>query len=414
MSRPQQVTLFTALYAAQGLPFGFFTLALPVLLREAGWSLTQIGFLQFLALPWAIKFLWAPFVDHHGRRKHWLLGLQTAACAMALLLAAWDMKVGSIVLFVVVFLFNLIAATQDIVTDGLAVRMLDGKDRGLANAVQVGAYRLGMILGGGWLLWLFARSNGSVMFMCMAGMLALTTWPVFRFQEPARRSSARHDDASGSDAPVIPEGWQLAMAWMHRVLSPGLLTFAGLIFCYRFGDQMVTSLLTPFLLDQGVTKETIALMKGAVGSGASLLGAVLGGWLMVRVSRRAALLSSGLLQVAAFGLYIMAAWGLGGIHMLWAATIAEGIVSTMASIALFALMMDASDPHHAGTDYTLLASIVNLVGSLGGIAGGVVGDRLGYTWAFTVGTALSAAGCVFLVWWLDRYPTHQRVAQAWR
>lgn len=414
MARPQQITLLSGLYAAQGLPFGFFTLALPVLLREAGWSLTQVGFLQFLALPWAIKFLWAPVVDHHGGRKRWLLTLQVAACAMALLLAALDLKVGSTVLFVAVFLFNLIAATQDIVTDGLAVRMLDGKDRGLANAIQVGAYRLGMILGGGWLLWLFARSNWSVMFLCMAGMLALTTLPVWRFKEPARRLPVSPDADAESHAPQIPEGWQLAMAWMHRVLSPGVLTFAGLIFCYRFGDQMVTSLFTPFLLDQGVSKETIALMKGAVGSGASLLGAVLGGWLMVRVSRRAALLSSGLLQAAAFGLYILVAFGVGGVNLLWAATIAEGIVSTMASIALFALMMDASDPHHAGTDYTLLASIVNLVGSLGGIAGGVMGDHLGYTWAFTVGTVLSVAGCVFLVWWLDRYPTHQRVAQAWR
>ena len=117
----------------------------------------------------------------------------------------------------------------------------------------------------------------------------------------------------------------------------------------------------------------VQLIKGAGG----LRIAVLGGWLMVRVSRRAALLSSGLLQAAAFGLYILVAVGVGGTHLLWAATIAEGIVSTMASIALFALMMDASDPHHAGTDYTLLASIVNLVGSLGGIAGGVVGLRVG-------------------------------------
>ena len=35
MSRMQQVTLLTGLYAAQGLPYGFFTLALPVLLNRA-------------------------------------------------------------------------------------------------------------------------------------------------------------------------------------------------------------------------------------------------------------------------------------------------------------------------------------------------------------------------------------------
>ena len=50
------LALLSSLYAAQGLPFGFFTLALPVLMREAGWSLTAIGLLQLLALPWLLKF----------------------------------------------------------------------------------------------------------------------------------------------------------------------------------------------------------------------------------------------------------------------------------------------------------------------------------------------------------------------
>ncbi|HEX5374167.1 MAG TPA: MFS transporter [Aquabacterium sp.] len=415
LSRSRQITLLSGLYAAQGLPFGFFTLALPVLLREAGWSLTAIGLLQFLALPWALKFLWAPVVDHHGTRRGWLLALQGGACVAALLLAWMDLQVESVALFVAVFLFNLIAATQDIVTDGLAVRMLNAQERGLANAIQVGAYRLGMILGGGLLLWVFARSNWSVMFVCMAALLAITTLPVWGWREPAAPHAPQGAGASPTTgASSRPRGWSLAWAWLHRVLSPGMLTLVGLIFCYRFGDQMVSALITPFVLDQGVTKETIALMKGAVGSGTSLLGAVLGGWLMLRVSRRLALLLTGLAQAAAFGLYIAAACGLGGIGLLWAATVAEGVLGTMASVALFALMMDAADPAHAGTDYTLLASIVVAVGALGGLAGGVVGDTLGYAWAFGIGTVLSALGCVVLVGWLDRHPTHERVAQAWR
>ena len=42
MSRSYKITLLIALYIAQGLPFGFFTLALPVLAREAGYSLKAI------------------------------------------------------------------------------------------------------------------------------------------------------------------------------------------------------------------------------------------------------------------------------------------------------------------------------------------------------------------------------------
>lgn len=403
LSRTQQVTLLTGLYAAQGLPYGFFTLALPVLLREAGWSLTAIGFLQFLALPWAIKFMWAPLMDHHGTRRGWLLGLQCAACGMALVLSQLNLAAGSLWLFAAVFGFNLIAATQDIVTDGLAVRLLNAKERGLANGIQVGAYRLGMVLGGGLLLWVFARTSWSVMFLSMAALLALTILPVLRLQEPPPLPRV-----------VTPGVRQLAVAWFHRAMTPGMLVLAGLIFCYRLGDQMVSSLITPFLIDQGVDKPTIALMKGAVGSATSLLGAVLGGWLTLRTGRRQVLLVSGLMQAATFCLYIAAAQGLGDHRLLWAATVLEGVVGSMATVALFSLMMDASDPAHPGTDYTLLASVVALVAALGGVLGGVLGDQLGYATAFATGTVLSALGCVFLVSWLDRHPTHERVAQAWR
>ena len=403
------LALLSSLYAAQGLPFGFFTLALPVLMREAGWSLTAIGLLQLLALPWLLKFLWAPWVDHHGARRTWLLGLQGCSVVAALTLALLDLGSESRGLLLAVLVFNLLAATQDIVTDGLAVRVLAARERGLANAIQVGAYRLGMILGGGGLLWLWARTNGSTVFAVMAGLLALSTWPVWQMRELP--PGAAHDAMAPRPR---PSAGQLALGWWHRALAPGMLTFAALVFCFRFGDQMVSSLITPFVSDQGASKETIALMKGAVGSGASLLGALLGGALMVRVNRRTAMLSTGLGQALTFALYIAAALGFGGVPLLWWATVAEGVVGTMATVALFALMMDASDPDHAGTDFTLLASVVVGVGSLGGIAGGVVGDAWGYVWAFGIGTVLSALGCVAMVTWLDRRPTHARVAQAWR
>lgn len=407
MPRGQQISLLTSLYAAQGLPFGFFTLALPVLLRESGWSLTQIGYLQFLALPWALKFLWAPAIDHHGSRKMWLMLFQWSACLMALLLAGMSLHVGDWRLLAAVLVFNLIAATQDIVTDGLAVRMLDGKDRGLANAIQVGAYRLGMILGGGWLLWLFAKTSWTTMFLCMAGLLVLTIVPVLFFKDLPRR-------APSPEAVAIPQGTKLLWAWLHRALSPGMLAFAALVFAYRFGDQVVSSLINPFMIDQGVSKEDIAIMKGAVGSSTALLGAALGGWMMLRFSRRQALLFSGLTQACAFALYVLGAMGVGGVGMLWAATLTEGVFSTLASVSLFALMMDASDPDHAGTDFTLLASFVNVVGAVAGVIAGFLGDHLGYAWTFAIGTAMAVAGCLILVMWLDRRPTHARLAQAWR
>jgi hypothetical protein len=86
----------------------------------------------------------------------------------------------------------------------------------------------------------------------------------------------------------------------------------------------------------------------------------------------------------------------------------------MATVALFAFMMDASDPEHAGTDYTLLASVVVLVSSLGNVVAALIADTLGYLVAFVLGTGLTIVGCLTLVAILDRYPMSERIALAWR
>lgn len=404
--------LLFALYLAQGLPFGFFSLALPVILRDAGLSLTAISALGLLALPWSVKFLWAPLLDETGSRRRWLLGLQSAAVALALLLTLVDPvatlraegfgPAGYAGLLAAAFAFNLVAASQDVLTDGLAVRVLGPRERGIGNGIQVGTYRLGMILGGGLLLWFYARAGWRPTFLAMAALLGLTVLPVLGLRDPPRPPGE-----------VAPGPGAIALGWLPRLKAPGILTGIGVVVAYRFGDQMASALFGPFLADAKLGLGTIALMKGTVGSATSLAGAVLGGWFVYNVGRRTALLGSGLAQAACFGLYIAAAAGLGGVGLLWAATIIEGVISTMATVALFTLMMDAADPDHAGTDYTLLASAVVVVGTVAGIAGGLMADRLGYQATFIAGALLAAAGTLGSVAWLDRRPVG-RVAEAWR
>jgi MFS family permease len=403
LSRGYKITLLIALYLAQGLPFGFFTLALPILLRDEGLSLKAVSALSLLTLPWALKFLWAPWLDHRGTRRGLLLTLQIMSVAGALLLAQIDHDKGYAALIAAAFAFNIVAATQDIVTDGLAVRMLDARDRGLANAIQVGAYRVGMILGSGLLVRILARSNWEVTFTCMAGLLALTVVPVLFLRTRPQVSTQPR-----------PTSAQLLTAWARRLMMPGMLGFVGLIFCYRFGDQLLSSLLIPFLRDQALSKEDIALIKGTVGSAISLLGAVLGGWLAFSAGRRTAVLVSGVAQAASFTLYIVAALGFGGVKLLWVATIFEGIIGTMATVALFTLMMDASDPEHAGTDYTLFASVVVLVGVIGNLCGGAIADAFGYAGAFIAGSALALLGCFAVVRVLDWKPMPERVGRVWK
>lgn len=55
----RRLAILGALYVAQGLPFGFFTQALPVRMRESGMSLEAVGLASLLAAPWALKWLFA-------------------------------------------------------------------------------------------------------------------------------------------------------------------------------------------------------------------------------------------------------------------------------------------------------------------------------------------------------------------
>ena len=156
--------LLGSLYLAQGLPYGFFTQALPVLLREQKLSLPLIGLAQLLMLPWALKFLWAPLVDSvdapvRGRRRAVIIPLQLASIAVLAALALMATPDAMWALCARVLLVNVCAATQDIATDALAIETLAPEERGIGNGLQVGAYRVGMVIGGGAILWVFGRAG---------------------------------------------------------------------------------------------------------------------------------------------------------------------------------------------------------------------------------------------------------------
>ncbi|WP_040798162.1 MFS transporter [Nocardia higoensis] len=385
--------LLSSLYFAQGLPYGFFTQALPVVLRESGFTLTEISLTGVLFAPWGLKFLWAPYVDHYGTRRQWLLSLQLASAAVALGLAGLDLSSSLRWLFVGIAVVNLVSATQDVATDGLAVQLLGPQERGLGNGIQVGAYRIGMIVGGGVLLWLFALAGWRSLFFAMAILLLVTVIPVWWHPQTSTRGTPR---------PPRTRPVALATDWWTRLRRPGMLAFILLIGAFKFGDSMGSAMVGPFMSDSGLTLGQIALVKGVLSSVGALAGAAAGGWLCFRRGRRQALLIGGITQTASLALYLIAALGVGGFGLIVSASLAEHILGGAATVAVFTLMMDASEQDHAGSDYTLLACAVVTVQGLAGFAAGAVGDTLGYPALFGTSLVLSGIGCAALIVAIDR------------
>ena len=86
----------------------------------------------------------------------------------------------------------------------------------------------------------------------------------------------------------------------------------------------------------------------------------------------------------------------------------------MATVAVFTLMMDASDPEHAGTDYTLLASAIVITAAVANFVAAAVADAAGYGPTFIAGMIVSAIGCVLLVLAVDRGRGPARLQKVWR
>ena len=140
---------------------GFLSQALPALLRSYDVSLEKIGLVSLVAVPWALKFLWAPFVEsrggHAGSRKRWIVPLQFAMAGGFLLAATLDLPGQLPLLMGLLFALNALAATQDVAVDGLAVDLLPPDELGVGNAAQVVGFKGGMTVSGGILVWLTAQ-----------------------------------------------------------------------------------------------------------------------------------------------------------------------------------------------------------------------------------------------------------------
>lgn len=377
-----KVLLLSGLYFAQGLPFGFFTQTLPVVLREQGVSLAEIGFSSLLALPWALKFLIAPLVDRTlgsrlGRRRSWILPLQAASILLMVWLSFCPPEASLLPLLVAVFLANLVAATQDVAADGLAVEILTESERGLGNGLQVAAYRAGMILGGGVILASLETLGWANACRLMALGLFLASLPVLRHREPVFKRDELEAPSLKAGIVALGVGWLLLLG------------------AFKVGDALASPMLRPLLVDLGHDKTAIGWLLGIGGFSTGMLGALAGGWLAGR-SRRRGLIVGSVLQVIG-----LLAYALVTLEPTWerlvAASLFEHFAGGVAMVSLFTIMMDACRRGHEATDYTLQACAVVLTGGLASALSGLVAKQIGYGWLFFLGAVLSAGGALLLL-----------------
>ncbi len=400
-----KIALLTSLYFSQGLPFGLFTQALPVLLRSRGASLPAVSLSGLLMAPWALKFLWAPLLDRAGARgagrRRVIVVLQLASALVAAALAFVPVGADLTPLFVGVVVANLCAATQDVATDALAIDLLGPDERGLGNGVQVAGYRLGMIAGGGALLAAFELLGWPATFGIVSALLLAATLPLAFWRDraepaapaaiglPYRGPPPPGPPSTGDEAPAGEPG----IGGFFR--RPGVWPWLAFVASFKAFEAFGAAMLRPFLVDRGFGLADIGLAFGTVGSTASLGGALCGGLLVNRLGRRRSLVLFGVAQSACLGGFALAAFAGASRPALVALCGAEHLAGGMATAALFTVMMDACRPEFAATDYTMQACANVIASGVASTLSGFAAERAGYGAHFAVAASLGALAAIF-------------------
>jgi len=270
---------------------------------------------------------------------------------------------------------------------------LQGHTAGSANAIQIAAFIVGMLAGGGGLLVLHAQVGWAVAMQLLALLLTLLYLPLALLLQKSRQGG-RADTALHTAQRV-----RLRDLLQHMDLG-WALTIALL---FKFASTAVSTLVQPWLIDRGLSLTQVGALQMS-NLTANAVGAVLIGIPLVRcLGNRRAVLVGYVLATTVLG----TAWGLQAsdvqdIRMLYAAFAVQSLVEGAMFVTIWALFMNWASPQRPGTDFTAMQCCENLSNSLamGVIAG--LGQSLGYSRAFALTWLAGGLTVVLIAWCLPR------------
>ncbi len=409
-----------ALGFAAGLPLLLVLGTLSFRLREAGIDRATIGFLSWVGLAYGFKWAWAPLVDRLpipvltpmlGRRRSWLLLAQVCVIAGLLGMAISNPQVSLTPLVGFALLTAFGSATQDIALDAFRIESAQARLQAVLAASYQTGYRLAMIWAGAGVFWIAAKAETgglpagtyqdnawAVAYMAMAVSMAVGMVTVLFSKEPAHIDlPPAHGAREWLQVAVIAPFAEFVKRYRwHAVL---LLALIG---TYRISDVVMGIMANPFYVDMGYTKEEVATVTKLYGVVMTLVGAFIGGSMVLRWGVMKVLMIGAVLSAATNLLFAWLALHGHDVYALIAVVSADNLGSGIASAAFIAYLSSLTNVQYSATQYALFSSLMLLAPKfLAGFSGLAV-DAAGYAWFFT-GTALLGVPVLGLVWLASRF-----------
>ena len=236
---------------------------------------------------------------------------------------------GLTVLFVLILVLTIAAATQDMAIDAYTVALVRREEQGPANGVRASAYRVALVLIGSGMVALAHFLPWGLLFAAVAVVFAglgLLVQRVPRLDVPAE---AR-------------QRWlRPFLAWIGTWRAVPLVAF---VLTYKLGEFAIGPMVKPFWVDRGASLLEIGLVPTALGIVLSIAGALAGGAFMQRYGTLTALWALGLPQAVSNLAYAaVALWSLPR-PALYAASMIDSFAGGLGTAAFLGFFLAVCDP----------------------------------------------------------------------
>ena len=391
LNRRMLICVFTGF--TSGLPLYVLFQLIPGWLRVEGVGLAEIGFFALVQFPYTWKFLWSPVMDRFtlpflGHRRGWMLVTQVA---LLLSMGVMGFIKPGLSRWTVAYLSAAVAffsASQDIVLDAYRRELLPDVELGLGNSIHVQAYRLSGLVPGALGFILADRFDWHIVFIIIALFMfvgiVMTLIIDEAIAEPTPPKTMR-------DAVIEPFREFIGRSGF----GPALLVLAFL-FLYKLGDNMATALQSPFFIDIGFTLTQIGAIAKTAGLIAAIVGGMVGGFIMVKLSINRALWLFGVVQIVSIlGFALLSELGANP-WMLGVVVAFEYLGVGLGSAALIAFMARTTNPAFAATQLALFTALASVPRVFANAVTGVIVEQVGWTNFFVLCTALAVPGMLLL------------------
>ena len=382
---------------SSGLPLALTGSTLQAWFTEAHISLVTIGALSLIGIPYTLKFLWAPLMDHYGfpwvgKRRGWILLTQLGLVFALIVLANMDPTTEAASMGIVALIVAFFSASQDISITAYQTDVLKPEERGLGAACYIFTYRIAALISGGLAL-VFADYLGwKLTYEIMAALLIFSM--VLTYKTP------KANELAVPTRNIFNTIMDALYDLLHREKIVLLLLF---IVFYKFGDALALSLMTNFLLHGlGFSLTEVGLAYKVVSFVATILGGFVGGIFLTRWNIYRALLVFGLAQTFSNLMFVVLALAGKQFSLMAASIFIENFCSGLSTAALLAFLMSLCNHRYTASQFALLSAVASLGRVFLGPVAALMVENLGwvqfYLWSFV----LCFPGILFLILLKDK------------